>query len=56
MPLFGSFVTLSNRPLGFDTDRVATGQLTPPRGTYGAELIKAGMWMRCSRSCEPRLA
>ena len=33
--LFRSFVSLSNRPLGFDTDRIATGQLTLPRGTYG---------------------
>jgi predicted permease len=33
--LFRSFVSLANRPLGFDTDRIATGQLTLPRGSYG---------------------
>jgi putative ABC transport system permease protein len=32
--LFRSFVSLANRPLGFDTDQVATGQLTLPRRGY----------------------
>jgi predicted permease len=33
-----SFVSLANRPLGFDTDRIATGQLTLPRGSYGRKV------------------
>ena len=33
--LLRSFVSLANRPLGFETDRIATGQLTLPRGSYG---------------------
>jgi putative ABC transport system permease protein len=36
--LFRSFVSLANRPLGFDTDRIATGQLTLPRGSYGRKV------------------
>ena len=33
--LLRSFVSLANRPSGFDTDRIATGQVTLPRGSYG---------------------
>jgi putative ABC transport system permease protein len=32
--LFRSFVSLANRPLGFDTEQIATGQLTLPRRGY----------------------
>ena len=32
--LFRSFVSLANRPLGFDTEQVASGQITLPRRTY----------------------
>ena len=32
--LFRSFVSLANRPLGFDTDQIASGQLTLPRRSY----------------------
>lgn len=32
--LFRSFVSLANRPLGFDTEQIATGQITLPRRGY----------------------
>jgi len=32
--LFRSFVSLANRPLGFDTEQIASGQLTLPRRGY----------------------
>ena len=32
--LFRSFVSLANRPLGFDTEQIASGQLTLPRRSY----------------------
>ena len=32
--LFRSFISLANRPLGFDTEQIATGQLTLPRRGY----------------------
>jgi putative ABC transport system permease protein len=36
--LFRSFVSLANRPLGFVTDEVASGQLTLPRRGYQREV------------------
>jgi putative ABC transport system permease protein len=35
--LFRSFVSLANRPLGFDTEQIASGQLTLPRRGYADE-------------------
>ena len=36
--LFRSFVSLANRPLGFDTEQIATAQLTLPRRAYPREV------------------
>jgi putative ABC transport system permease protein len=36
--LFRSFVSLANRPLGFDTAQIATAQLTLPRRAYPREV------------------
>jgi putative ABC transport system permease protein len=36
--LFRSFVSLANRPLGFDTEQIASGQLTLPRRGYQREV------------------
>jgi predicted permease len=39
--LFRSFVSLANRPLGFDTEQIASGQLTLPGRTYARDVDRA---------------
>jgi len=40
--LFRSFVSLANRPLGFDTEQIASGQLTLPRRGYADAASQTG--------------